>query len=176
MTESFFARLKRVFGGKANPAGGGSLPAENILPTRAATPQPVATTKPAELAAEQPEILTIWMIERDRYGVRGRALSTEIEVYPSEAVRLCDGVAGYVLNTPNGESVVVEARSGGLVGNSLESVLDGVRDMPSSELIRQIDTNRKEFNRMKSQHLNSAEFWVALRMDGEAGPEVGADY
>lgn len=172
MTESFFTRLKRMFGGNANPTGDGSLPAENILPPRADALQPVAATKAAELAAEQPERLTIWMIERDRYGVRGRALSTEVEVYPSEAVQLCDGVAGYLLNTPNGESVVVEARSGGLVGSSLESVLDGVRDMPSTELIRQIDTNRKEFNRMKSQHLNSAEFWAALRMDDGDG----ADY
>jgi hypothetical protein len=124
---------------------------------------------------EAPLTLTIWMIERDRFGVRGRALCTDIEVYASDAVTLCDGVSGYILNTPNGETVVVEARSGGLVGHSLETVLDGIRDMPSSELIRQIDAGKKEFNRMKPLILPDAVFWAALKM-GEAEVESGQEY
>ncbi|HEY6093803.1 MAG TPA: hypothetical protein VIU93_02510 [Gallionellaceae bacterium] len=175
MTESLFFKLKRALGfaqesrnstpphtaGQTNGAQGGAS-------------QPLTESVPA-MAAETPVPLTIWMIERDRYGVRGRALCTDVEVYASEAVHLCESVMGYVLNTPSGETVVVEARSGGLVGNSLESVLDGVRDTPSSELIRQIDSNRKEFNRMKHAALPNAEFWAALRM-GDAEPEPGQDY
>lgn len=154
--------LGRVFGRSAQSAGVAAITASDTHE------EPAAGVEPAE-AIEAPFILTIWMIERDRYGVRGRALCTDIEVHASDAVTLCDGVSGYVLNTPNGENVVVEARSGGLVGHSLEAVLDGIRDMPSSELIKQIDTGKKEFNRMTQLALSNAEFWATLKMgDAEA--------
>lgn len=173
MKETLLFKLKRVFGlandSQYSMSRHTAGTAEN---QQVAVAQ--ATSAPAP-AIEAPITLTIWMIERDRYGVRGRALCTEVAVYESEAVRLCEDVMGYVLNAPSGETVVVEARSGGLVGNSLESVLDSVRDMPSSELIRQIDTNRKEFNRMKPLALPNAEFWVALKM-GESELEPGQDY
>lgn len=173
MKESLLFKLKRAFGLARNSPGSTPHAADKGHSAQGEVAQPIAASVP-DTAVEAPVALTIWMIERDRYGVRGRALCTDVEVYESEAVRLCESVMGYVLNTPSGESVVVEARSGGLVGNSLESVLDGVRDMPSSELIRQIDANRKEFNRMKHQALPNAEFWAALRM-GEAELEPGQD-
>lgn len=119
---------------------------------------------------EEAKKLLVWMIERDRYGVRGRALCTMLEVYASDAVDLCEGIQGYVLNAPNGESVVVEGRSGGLVGYSLETVLDGIRDMSHSDLIRQIDSARKEFDRMQQQELSTAMFWAALKMSDEEPP------
>ena len=175
MKETLLFKLKRALGLAKNPPLSTPLHATDLGESaQGAVAQPAAASVPAT-TVEAPVALTIWMIERDRYGVRGRALCTDVEVYESEAVRLCESVMGYVLNTPSGETVVVEARSGGLVGNSLESVLDGVRDMPSSELIRQIDTNRKEFNRMKHQALPNAEFWAALRM-GEGELEPGQDY
>src|SRR5512139_2546085 len=117
--------------------------------------------------AEAPQHLLVWMIERDRYGVRGRALCTTVELCESEAVELCDEIRGYVLNAPNGETVVVEARTGGLIGYSLETVQDGVRDMPSSDLIKQIDSGKKEFDRMQQLELSNASFWRALKMSDE---------
>ena len=111
--------------------------------------------------------LLIWMIERDRYGVRGRALCTNIEVCEFDAVNLCEGIQGYVLNTPSGETVVIESRTGGLVGYSLEMVLDGIRDVPHSDLIRQIDSSKKEFDRMSQEELPNAMFWAALRLGDE---------
>ncbi|HEU0188131.1 MAG TPA: hypothetical protein VFR06_09595 [Gallionellaceae bacterium] len=175
MTESLLLKLRRAFGlAKDSPTSTPLHKADKAEGARADVAQCTAASEPAT-PVEAPVTLTIWMIERDRYGVRGRALCTDMEVYESEAVRLCEDVMGYVLNTPSGETVVVEARSGGLVGNSLESVLDGVRDMPSSELIRQIDTNRKEFNRMKQMALPNAEFWAALKM-GASELEPGQDY
>lgn len=174
MKNTLLFKLRRAFGLVKNPPRSTPLHAADLDGAHGDLVRPAAASVPPT-PVEVPVVLTIWMIERDRYGVRGRALCTDVEVYESEAVRLCDSVMGYVLNTPSGESVVVEARSGGLVGNSLESVLDGVRDMPSSELIRQIDTNRKEFNRMKHQALPNAEFWAALRM-GEAELAPGQDY
>lgn len=122
------------------------------------------------VTSEEAKNLLVWMIERDRYGVRGRALCTMLEVYESDAVDLCEGIQGYVLNTPNGESVVVEGRSGGLVGYSLEAVLDGIRDMSRNDLIRQIDSAKKEFDRMQQQELSTAMFWAALKMSDEEQP------
>lgn len=116
---------------------------------------------------DEPQSLLVWMIERDRYGVRGRALCTKIEVYQTDAVDLCEEIQGYVLNAPNGETVVVEGRTGGLVGHSLETVLDGIRDMSYSDLARQLDSAKKEFDRMSQEELAPAMFWVALKMGDE---------
>ncbi len=128
----------------------------------------------AAVEAETPERLTIWTIERSRLAPP-RALCTEIEVYPSEAVVLCEDIAGFVFDTPNGESVVVEARTGGLVGHSLEVVRDGVREMTRAQLNAQLDTARKEFNRMKKHELSNEEFWKAIKMGGSE-IEVAQDY
>lgn len=159
MKDFLRAALQRVF------AGAAQAPAEPVAKGPDTDVQAVAAARSAAVEVIEPPLnLTIWMIERDRFGVRGRALSTEIEVYASEAVPLCEDVNGYVLNTPNGETVVVEARTGGLVGHTLETVLDGIRDMPSSDLIKQIDTGKKEFNRMQQLSLPNAEFWAAIKM------------
>jgi hypothetical protein len=115
----------------------------------------------------EPLHLLVWTVERDRYGVRGRALCTTVEVHEGDAVYLCQGVQGYVLNSPNGETVVIEARTGGLVGYTLETVLDGIRDMPISELVKQIDSGKKEFDRMRQLELSNAMFWRALKMSDE---------
>lgn len=162
---NFLSTVLGLFGGRAQATAKTTDSATDTMEIPAAAVDPW----PAE-ATEVPLELTIWMIERDRYGVRGRALCTDIEVYASEAVVLCDGVSGYVVGTPNGETVVVEARSGGLVGHSVEAVLDGIRDMPTSELIRQIDAGRKEFNRMTQLALSNEEFWATLKM-GDAETE-----
>ena len=124
--------------------------------------------------AELPVSLTIWTIERNRY-TAARALCTDVDVYPSEAVDLIEDIKGYVLDTPNGENVVVEARTGSLVGHSLEVVRDGVRDMSKGQLNTQLDTGRKEFNRMKKVELSNDEFWQAIKM-GSSETEVLQDY
>jgi len=102
-------------------------------------------------------------------------LCTDIEVYPSEAVALCEDITGYVIDTPSGESVVIEARTGSLVGHSLEVVRDGVREMNKVQLNAQLDTARKEFNRMSKSELPNEEFWKSLKMGG-AEIEVAQDY
>lgn len=121
---------------------------------------------------DAPLHLLVWTIERDRYGVRGRALCTMMEVVEADAADLCQGVKGYVLNAPNGETVVVEARTGGLVGYTLETVSDGIRDMPISELLKQIDSGKKEFDRMKQVELSNAMFWAELKMSDEDQPSI----
>ena len=120
----------------------------------------------SEAEVESPIILTIWTIERSRTAPP-RALSTDIEVYPSAATVLCEDIAGYVVGTPNGETVVIEARTGGLVGHTLEVVLDGVREMTRSQLNSQLDTAKKEFNRMKKVEMANDEFWKAIKMGSE---------
>ncbi len=158
----FGSALKRIFGG-ANK--------EETQLTAADS-----GAKPGVRASEMetPVRLTIWTIARNRY-TPASALCTELEVYPSEAVILCEDISGYVLNTPNGESVVVEARTGSLVGHSLEVVRDGVREMSKNQLNAQLDTSRKEFNRMNKQTLSNDEFWAAIKM-GSNEIDVAQDY
>jgi hypothetical protein len=79
---------------------------------------------------------------------------------------LHEDILGYVVDAPNGESVVIEARTGSLVGHSLEVVRDGVREMTKSQLNSQLDTAWKEFNRMKRTELSNEEFWKAIKMGG----------
>lgn len=152
----FRSALKRIFG-SANKAEAEDVPAK-----------PAA--KPSEIEpgteTEASVILTIWTIERNRYAT-ARALCTDIEVYPSEAITLCEGINGYVLGTPNGETVVIEARAGGLVGHSVEIVMDGIREMSTAQLKNQIDTGKKEFNRMTKQAMSNDEFWKAIKMGSE---------
>jgi len=162
--------LKRIFGKEQN-----------------ATRQPVITgsvkisQQPFETVADTetpetktPDTITIWTIERSRY-TAARAISTQVEVYPSEAVPLCDDIVCYVLTTPNGETVIVEARTGGLVGHSIEVVIDGIRDMTKVQLNNQLDTAKKEFNRMKKQEMSIDEFWQAIKMGG-SDIDVVQDY
>lgn len=153
----FGTTLKRIFGSEIKPAP----------QTITITPQQI-TQKNIELLieVESPVILTIWTIERNRYAAP-RALSTEVEVYPSAAITLCEDISCYVLGTPNGETVVVEARTGGLVGHTLEVVKDGIREMSKAQLNNQLDTAKKEFNRMKKQDMPNDEFWKAIKMGNE---------
>ena len=157
---NFGSALKRIFGsGKEAESPAGVVASEPKL---------------NETVAEAPVSLTIWTIERNRYAA-ARALCTDIEVYPSEAVPLCEDIVGFVFDTPNGESVVVEARTGSLVGHTLEVVRDGVREMTRAQLNSQLDTGRKEFNRMKKHELSNDEFWLAIRM-GSSEIEVIQDF
>jgi len=123
---------------------------------------------------EMPVTLTIWTIERNRYAA-ARALCTDIEVYPSAALSLHEDINGYVIDTPSGESLVIEARTGSLVGHTLEVVRDGVREMTKAQLNAQLDTARKEFNRMSKNELSNDEFWKAIKMGGSE-IEVAQDY
>jgi len=122
--------------------------------------------KHSEAEVESPVILTIWTIERSRTAP-SRALCSDIEVYPSAATVLCEDITGYVVGTPNGETVVVEARTGGLVGHSLEVVLDGIREMSKAQLNSQLDTAKKEFNRMTQVKMTNDDFWKAIKMGSE---------
>lgn len=128
----------------------------------------------AAVESETPQMLTIWTIERNRMAAP-RALCTEIEIYPSFAVELHEGITGYVLDTPNGETVVIEASTGSLVGHTLENVRDGVRELGKGELRLQLDTARREFNRLKKHELGTDEFWKAVRM-GSNDADVVQDF
>lgn len=161
----FGTALKRIFGGGKKA----ELQAADATVTEQAQP-PLE----GELETEAPAILTLWTIERNRYAAP-RALCTEVEVYPSEAVILYEDIKGYVFDTPSGESVVVEAGTGSLVGHSLEVVRDGIREMTKSQLKQQLDSGKKEFNRMIKHELPNDEFWKAIRMGG-AEIEVAQDY
>jgi hypothetical protein len=154
--------LKFLFGQKANTEAS----AENHVATVAAVATTGQEEKDQKAEIELPVSLTIWTIERKRYA-SARALCTDIEVYPSTAVDLCEGIQAYLLGTPNGESVVVEAKTGGLIGHALEVVLDGIREMTPNQLLHQIDTAKKEFNRMKKQEMPNDEFWKSIQMGTE---------
>ena len=156
--------FKRLFGGVKQAEEAGKPPKTAVL----------KNAKVESAAVETPVSLTIWTIERNRYAA-ARALCTDIEVYPSTAVAMCEDIMGYVLDTPSGESVVIEARTGSLVGHSLEVVRDGVRDMTKIQLNAQLDTARKEFNRMSKIEMSNEDFWAAIKM-GSAEIDVVQDY
>ncbi len=158
----FRTTLKRLFGSEKNVQPETTQSNSVVLPSARA------------IESEAPLALTIWTIERNRYAA-SRALCTDIEVYPSESVTLCEDISGYVIDTPSGESVVIEARTGSLVGHSLEVVRDGVSEMTKAQLNTQLDTARKEFNRMNKNMMPNDEFWKALKM-GSAETEVAQDY
>ncbi|HUX90081.1 MAG TPA: hypothetical protein VMV48_05270 [Gallionellaceae bacterium] len=158
----FRSALKRIFG------------SENRAEPDAARAEAVVRQIEDEIANEAALTLTIWTIERSRYAA-SRALCTDIEVYPSTAVALCEDILGYVFDTPSGESVVIEARTGSLVGHTLEVVRDGVREMTKSQLNTQLDTAKKEFNRMNRQALSNDEFWKTIKM-GSSETEIAQDY
>jgi hypothetical protein len=126
----------------------------------------LAEVQDIKAEVELPVMLIIWTIERKRYA-SARAVCTDIEVYPSTAVDLCEGIQAYLLGTPNGETVVVEARTGGLIGHTLEIVMDGIREMSANQLLNQIETAKKEFNRMKKQEMPNDEFWKTIQMGTE---------
>ena len=161
MRNFFKSALERFFSG------------DKKVESKAVTVEPVAQARALLDEAELPVTLTIWTIERNRYSA-ARALCTDVELLPSEATSLCEDILGYVLNTPNGESVVVEARTGSLVGHSLEVVRDGVCEMTKSQLNAQLDTAKKEFNRMSKVELSNDEFWKTIKM-GSSEIEIEQD-
>ena len=162
MNNFFKSALMRIFGGEKEVLG------------QVAVADTAQQASVSVMETEMLVMLTIWTIERNRY-TAARALCTDIEVYPSQALALCEDISGYVLDTPNGESVVIEARTGSLVGHSLEVVRDGVREMTKSQLNAQLDTAKKEFNRMNKLALSNDEFWKAIKM-GSSEIEVVQDY
>ncbi len=162
MSNFFKSALKRIFGGVKKE------------PSRTLGDESAKQVSARVIEPETPIILTIWTIEHNRY-TAARALCTDVEIFSSEAISLCENINGYVLDTPNGENVVVEARTGSLVGHSLEVVRDGVREMSKGQLNTQLDTARKEFNRMKKFELSNDEFWKAIKM-GCSETEITQDY
>ena len=166
LKQGFGATLKRIFGSEKK--------AELATTAAQAAGKPIEDKAGLKIEAEVPVTLSIWTIERNRYAA-ARALCTEVEVFPSAAITLCEDINGYVLDTPSGESVVVEARTGSLVGHSLEIVKDGIREMTRAQLNSQLDTGKKEFSRMKKQELSNEEFWKAIKM-GSSDLEIAQDY
>lgn len=162
MNNFFKSAISRLFG--RNPEA----------PIKQGNVETGVPTKVSPVEIETPVTLTIWTIERNRFSA-SRALCTDIEVMSSEVVNLHEDIQGYVLNTPSGDSVVVEARTGSLVGHSLEVVRDGVREMSKQQLNAQLDTARKEFNRMSKVELSNADFWKEIRMGGSE-LEIAQDY
>jgi hypothetical protein len=141
---------------------------------RLANKQNVAQQTELHAVVETTVLLTIWTIERTR-NAAARALCTNVELNKIDTIELYEGILGYVINTPNGESVVIEAGTGSLIGHSLEAVRDGVREMTKLQLTNQLDTARKEFNRMKKIELSNDEFWQAIRM-GDSDIEIAQEY
>lgn len=146
---------------------------EPVVQDQAAEKSPIPADAEAE-AAETTETLTIWTIERSRLATP-HALCTEIEVLPSAAVPIHEDIMGYVFDTPSGDSVVIEAATGSLVGQSLDHVRDSVRELSRAELKQQLDTARREFNRLKKTELDNDAFWKAIRMGG-ADADVVQDF
>ncbi|MGV8934910.1 MAG: hypothetical protein ACOH1I_09810 [Gallionellaceae bacterium] len=142
--------------------------------TLLADKQKAAQEATLQSVTETTVLLTIWTIERTRNAV-ARALCTNIELNQYDMIDLYEGIMGYVVATPNGESVVIDARTGSLIGHSLEIVRDGVREMTKLQLFNQLDTARKEFNRMKKIELPNDEFWQAIRM-GDSDIEIAQEY
>ncbi len=162
MSNFFTSALKRFFSGEKKEK---SRLADNQLAAH-------QTEQPEEV--ETTALLTIWTIERKRNAV-ARALCTNIELNQIDEIELYEDIMGYVINTPNGESVVIAAGTGSLIGHSLEVVRDGVREMTKLQLSNQLDTARKEFNRMKKIELSNEEFWQAIRM-GDSDIEMAQEY
>ena len=162
----FRSTLNRIFGNENK-----SELATAVLQAAGKSSEEKAERK---LEAEVTVTLSIWTVERNRYAA-ARALCTEVEVLPSAAISLCEDINGYVLDTPSGECVVVEARTGSLVGHSVEIVKDGIREMTRAQLNSQLDTAKKEYSRMKKQELSNAEFWKAIKMGG-SDLEIAQDY
>jgi hypothetical protein len=160
------ATLKRIFGNADT--------ARQDTPVSQARAQLGENKLEIKVVEESLVMLEIWTIERSRYAAAS-ALCTEVEVLPSDAIILCEDIKGYVLDTPSGESVVVEARTGSLVGHTLEVVKDGIREMTRGQLNSQLDTGKKEFNRMKKQILSNDEFWKAIKMGGN-DLDISQDY
>ncbi len=150
---------------RSAPAGR-EPPSEPVTGKAVAESQQIQVeTRQADVVQETAQALTIWTIERSRTS-SPRALCTDIEIFPSQAVELHEGIMGYVLDTPNGETVVIEADTGSLVGQSLDHVRDSVRELSKADLKQQLDTARREFNRLKKTELDNDEFWQAIRMGG----------
>lgn len=162
----FSATLKRIFGHEKK--------AEIAAAEAQAAGKSIEDKTELKIEAEMPLNLSIWTIERSRYAA-ARALCTDVEVFPSEAITLCEDIYGYVLDTPSGENVVVEARTGSLVGHSLEVVKDGIREMTRAQLNSQLDTGKKEFARMKKLEMSNDDFWQAIKM-GSSDLEIAQDY
>jgi hypothetical protein len=160
------AALNRLFGNENKEVA--------VTASSSSSGEPLSNRFEPSAETELPLTLSIWTIERNRY-VAARALYTEIEVFRSHAILLCEDIYGYVLDTPSGESVVIEARTGSLVGHSLEVVRDGIREMTRVQLNNQLDTGKKEFDRMKKHEMSNDEFWKSIKM-GSSDLEIAQDF
>jgi len=78
------------------------------------------------------------------------------EFKEGDAVHLGKGFYGYVLESPNGKTIVVEKQSGAIVGNSLEEV---VSDIAEAEF----ETMQKQVEHACSKNINlvsEEKFWL----------------
>ena len=85
------------------------------------------------------------------------------EVVASGLLNLGGGYKGYVVKAPNGETRVVEATSGAIVGLTLAEVMDDIREA-SPEVMRTQIANARE-RAKKADTVDEAEFWRLMRCD-----------
>ena len=68
------------------------------------------------------------------------------------------GFEAYVVCDSHGSTVVAEAISGGLVGDTIESVRKDVEEVDEAAMSRQIDEGRETMKRARD--IEAAEFWA----------------
>lgn len=85
-------------------------------------------------------------------------LSTTVEV--DKAVSLGKGFKGHIVTAPNGETLIAEATSGGLVGPDLKSVRKDVKEGPKEVMVEQIAEGVKL--REKSEEVEPEKFWQMM--------------
>ena len=68
------------------------------------------------------------------------------------------GFEAYVVCDPDGKTVVAEAISGGLVGDTIENVRKDVSEGNDAAMARQLDEGKEVMAR--SRHIEADEFWA----------------
>lgn len=93
---------------------------------------------------------------------------------PDERHDLGKGFFGYVITTPSGKTRVIEERSGGIIGDSLERVRKDISegDVPTME--RQVTESRRLMENART--ISPGEFWRAYdKAEPGEPPIVEAD-
>ncbi len=88
--------------------------------------------------------------------------STEVEC--AGPFQLAKGVKVYRADGPDGKHYIVEATTGGIVGNSLGQVRKDIASAPANMVRQQIKDGADYKNSHENKEVSPAEFWII--MDG----------
>ena len=101
--------------------------------------------------------MIVWTYFKDSFSLGNNYVPTGFKTELNNIVYLCAGYCGYLLETPDKHTLIVEARSGAIVGDIVSGVMSDIAKSDINYIEKQVKEAVEESKKVKI--ISEQEFW-----------------